>query len=214
MLNLNQDLAELIGAHIGDGTLYKVNKSLVWELRGSLDERYYYNDTISPLINRLFNLEVKSKFRSDGNNGVWGVQTSKKQIINTFLDYGFKPGNKTYTVTVPDYIFKSQYKIKRAFVRGLFDTDGCIRFDKINKQKLHNYPRIEFSFASEALIKSLKKLLDELNFNSFTWKSGLNSFSLCLAGKEKTHKWFKEVKPHNPKHLKKYFVWTVKGFYP
>ena len=31
---INPQIAELLGAHIGDGTLYKTNRGVVWELRG------------------------------------------------------------------------------------------------------------------------------------------------------------------------------------
>ena len=41
MLKINSKIAELIGMHIGDGTLYKTNRSLVWELRGALNEKEY-----------------------------------------------------------------------------------------------------------------------------------------------------------------------------
>ena len=42
MPHLNSKIAELIGMHIGDGTLYKSNNSLIWELRGGLNEKEYY----------------------------------------------------------------------------------------------------------------------------------------------------------------------------
>jgi len=31
--------AELLGLHVGDGTLYMTNYGVVWELRGGLDEK-------------------------------------------------------------------------------------------------------------------------------------------------------------------------------
>ncbi len=206
-------MAELLGAHTGDGTLYKVKTSLVWELRGALGEKEYYTMNICPLIKKIFGLEIESKFRNGGKCGVWGVQTSNKSITNMLVNYNFKPGTKTYSVSVPKYIFKSNIKVKRAFVRGLFDTDGCLRFDKKNKKGQYTYPRIEFGFASVKLRDSLKKLLETLGFESFIWKSGPKCFSLCLAGKQKTNRWFKEIQPKNPKHLKKYLTWSIKGFY-
>lgn len=213
MNSLNETSAELLGAHVGDGSLYKTKTSLVWELRGGLDEKSYYTEHMDFLMKKLFNLEVKSKFRNDGKNGVWGIQTSKKEITKFLLEFGFKPGTKTYTVSVPEYIYNSNMKIKRAFVRGLFDTDGCISFDRINGGNKRTYPKIQFSFASYKLITSLKDLLKTIGFESTIWKSGDNCYSLRLAGKTKVLKWFKEIKPNNPKHLKKYFFWFNKGFY-
>jgi len=213
MINLTEDIAELIGAHVGDGSLYQTNWSLVWELRGSLEEKEYYLGNITPLIKRVFGIELNSKFRSDGGNGVWGVQTSNKEIINLFLEFGFQPGSKTHTVSTPHYVFKSDEKIKRAFVRGLFDSDGCLHFDKPKNKEFHTYPKLKFSFASLALRDSLKILLDDLGFRSYIWKDR-KYYSLCIAGKEMLEKWVLEISPRNPKHLNKYHIWKQKGFYP
>nr|MBA4405278.1 hypothetical protein [Nanoarchaeum sp.] len=211
-MELNEDLAELIGAHVGDGTLYKTNsKSIVWELRGDLKEKEYYTENICPLIKRLFDIQLNSKFRSGGKNGCWGVQTCNKQIINTFLEYGFVSGNKTYTVSVPNYIFDSRIEIKRAFIRGLFDTDGCLNFYKINNNLKRDYPRIIFSSASVNLRDSLNTLLQEMGFKTSIWNAF--SFSVCISGKETLLRWAEEIKPRNPKFLKKVNDWKNKGFY-
>ena len=210
---ITPEIAELLGAHTGDGTLYKTGSSVVWELRGALNEKDYYVNNICPLIKKIFGFEIKSKFRNNGYKGVGGIQTCKKQIINTILTFGFKQETKTYGVFVPKFIFDSEVEIKRSFVRGLFDTDGCLRFDKINNSRNYTYPRIEFCFASLKLRDSLKKLLDGLGFKPFAWNNTPNSFSLCLAGKDKLKRWINEIKPKNPKHLNKYCVWNKKGIY-
>ena len=209
---IDHKIAELIGAHCGDGTLYRTTRGLVWELRGALDEKGYYFHNICPLLNDLFSLEVVSKFRSGGGNGCWGVQTSNKEITSFFLNHGFTPGTKTYTVSVPDYILEADVTIKRAFVRGLFDTDGCLRFERVNKRKMHDYPRIELGFASKALRDGLRLLLDDLGFRSFIWSDKTN-FKICLSGKVMLAKWMTEIQPKNPKHLKKYDFWKKNGFY-
>ena len=205
-MKLTAELAELIGMHVGDGSLYKTNTGRVWELRGDLKEKEYYENHICPLINQLFNLEIDSKFRNGGKNGCWGVRICSKGFINNLISFGFVPGRKTHTVEVPDYIFKSNLEIKRAFVRGLFDTDGCLNFMKINKRVKRDYPRIRFSFASKNLLFSLKILLEDMGFPAYSWNSG-NDYCLCLAGKKKLLKWEKEINPRNPKFLKKVDNW-------
>lgn len=205
-MKLTPQLAEFIGLHTGDGTLYKTNTGIVWELRGDLKEKKYYQNYIVPLIKGIFKIDIKSKFRSGGKNGVWGVQTCNKSIINTLIEFGFKPGTKTYSVKVPNYIFSSNTKSKRAFVRGLFDTDGCLNFMKANSNKAKNYPRIIFSFASRDLRDSLKVLLKNIEFESYDWDYK-KKYNLCLSGKEKLLKWEKDIKPNNPKFFKKINNW-------
>ena len=212
MTNITPQIAELLGAHIGDGTFYRTHSSLVWELRGALEEKDYYFKTICPLLKDIFNLEIQSKFRSGGAHGCWGIQTTRREIINLLLDFGFTPGTKTFTVFVPNYIFNSSLDIKRAFLRGLFDTDGCLRFDRLKKQVLYTYPKIEFCSASLALRDYTVKLLSEVGFSCYTWQFK-TYYSLCIAGKAQLEKWIIEIKPGNPKHLKKYHLWKENGFY-
>jgi intein/homing endonuclease len=207
---LNSKIAELIGMHTGDGTLYRTNTGTVWELRGALNEKDYYYDNVIPLLSSIFNKEFKPKFRSGGKNGCFGVQICKREVTSFFIDYGFKPGRKTHTVRIPDYIKKSNKQVKLNFIKGLFDTDGCLRFDK-NGTNRNCYPKIEFGSASEKLIEDLSLLLKELKFNNYTWKSR-NISKLCIAGKIMLKKWIKEIKPKNPKHLNKYETFQKLGY--
>lgn len=205
-MKLTADLAEFIGLHVGDGSLYKTDSGSVWELRGDLKERGYYEDHICPLINKLFDIKVESKFRSGGKNGCWGVRICKREFIDNLINFGFNPGRKTHTIEIPDYIFKSSLDVKRAFVRGLFDTDGCLNFMKINKNEKKDYPRIKFSFASKRLRDSLSVLLLEVGFDFYSWDFG-TEYCFCLSGKRKLLKWEKEINPRNPKFLKKMDDW-------
>lgn len=199
---MNIQEAELIGMHVGDGTLYLAGKTLVWELRGSIKEKEYYA-YVKDLIKECLQVEVKPKFR--GTNS-YGIQTANKTITQFFINSGFKPGRKTYTVRVPENIIVSNKEIKLSFIRGLFDIDGCIRFEK-NRTAIRYCPRIEFSFASENLVLDLFNLLKELGFRPYTWKNGQYS-SLCMAGFEQLKKWINEVGSSNSKHFKKYQNFT------
>ena len=202
--------AELMGMHIGDGTLYTTNSnSIVWELRGGLDESEYYDNFVRRLLIKLFGIACYPKIRSGGANGSYGIQTSKKEITSWFIQKGFNSGSKTFTVRIPKIIFKSARKTKYAFIRGFFDTDGCLRFDS-NKYRKHFYPKIELSSASKALIKDLIQLLKTIDLCCYYWKDG-PYHKICLAGKNKLTKWFNTISSNNPKHLNKYLNWKKKG---
>ena len=205
-MKLTKELAEVIGIHVGDGSLYKTNTGMAWEIRGDLKERSYYENHLCHLLKDIFGIEITSKYRSGGKNGVWGVRICNPDVINVLLEYSFVPGTKTYTVSVPDYIFKSNLDIKRAFIRGLFDSDGCLNFMAINGKNEKNYPRIRFTFASKKLRDSLKLLLKDVGFVSYSWDY-MKEYSLCLAGKKKLSKWERDINPKNPKFLKKLNDW-------
>lgn len=195
---MNEKEAELIGMHVGDGTLYLSGKTLVWEMRGSTHEQGYY-EYVSKILKDLFEVEVKPKFR--GINS-YGVQTCNKKITKFFIDNGFSPGSKVYTVSVPDYIKCANNKLKQAFVRGLFDTDGCVWFHK-NRTPYAYYPHIEFNFASEYLVESLSALLTDLGFRLHKWKVIRKeiSYKICMSGFANLEKWFRDISPSNSKHI-------------
>lgn len=200
---MHEKEAELIGMHVGDGTLYLAGNGQVpvWELRGSINEQEFY-EHVKDLIKKLFDIEVKPKYRGPNS---YGIQTTNKIITNFFIDKGFKPGTKTYTVRIPDYIKNADINVKKAFIRGLFDTDGCICFDK-NRTAFHYYPKIEFNFASKDLRDDLVLLLNELGFRVHFWDSVREDgfgFKMCAAGFENLEKLQREIIPANSKHLKR-----------
>jgi intein/homing endonuclease len=207
---INTLISELIGIHTGDGTLYKTNSGgIVWEVRGGLDEKEYYNHIVI-LLKSIFNLEFKAKFRSGGKNGCWGIQICKKEISSFFINNGFLPRSKTKTIQIPRYIKESNKKVKLSFIRGYFDTDGCLRFDRYNG-KTHSYPKIEFASVSEVMIKDLSDMLKDLGFRNYTWISRTD-YKLCVAGRKMLEKWINEVEPKNAKHLNKYYLFKRQGY--
>ncbi len=213
---LNNEIAEFIGMHVGDGTLYKTARGLVWELRGSINEKGYYYNHVVPLLYSIFNLHFQPKFRSGGKNGCFGIQTSKREVYSFLLDFGFKPGKKYYSVAVPDYILNSNKFIKQSFVRGVFDTDGCLWFGK-DKNNVSKYPMIEIGSASLPLMRGLSIILNELGFRHYTWifeskATRTYGCNLRICGEKMLEKWFNEVGSNNPKHLNKYFFFHENGF--
>lgn len=195
---MNREEAELIGMHIGDGTLYLAGKTIVWELRGSVNEKEFY-EHVKNLIKNEFDVEVIPKYRGIDS---YGIQTTNKLITSFFVERGFFPGKKVYTVRIPEYIKNADTKIKQSFIRGLFDTDGCVWFSK-NRTEYRYYPKIEFNFASKYLSEDLFNLLTELNFKAHKWNTKREDgigFKICMAGFKNLDKWIKEINPSNAKH--------------
>jgi DNA-binding transcriptional regulator WhiA len=213
-MKLNNVIAELIGMHVGDGTLYNTKSGRVWELRGGLNEEDYYRDHVRKIIKSIFpEINTKPKFRSGGKNGCFGFQISKREVTSFFITYGFKPGKKSHTVRIPKYIINSNVQIQSSFVRGLFDTDGCIRFERINNQANHTYPKLEFVSASEGLRNDLQKLLSSMNFRTNIWGNSKTYYRLCISGTKYLDKFMREISPKNKKHLSKYQIWQRRGHY-
>ncbi len=124
---------------------------------------------------------------------------------------------------VPEIILKSQdNNIKRAFLRGLADTDFSLCFKNKNNTK-HCYPVIKGTFKSKRLIQSLELLFQELNFRYSTyydekrydsrWGNYINH-NIYLNGKDNFQKWIQTIGFSNPKFQVKVQQWLEQGFCP
>ena len=138
---------------------------------------------------------------------VWQNRPAKRQTKTAEIKKVPQPKKKLTAdqKKVFEKILASKSNILYArFLRGLFDTDGCLYIEK-------GYPKLEFGFASKPLRDTLADLLKSLNFRFSIWESRSQrnetlciSYKLRIGGKESLFRWFKEVSPGNPKHLNKY----------
>lgn len=193
---MDEARAELLGMHAGDGTLYRTNRGIVWELRGGRAELEYYAH-VSRLLYKVFGVALNPKYRS---GGTFGVQTSVREITSFFRRF-YVVGKKTHSVRVPDVVFQGSRAVKSAFVRGYFDTDGCVRFDKIKTVK-YPYPKLEISTASSGMLDDAVRLIRQLEMKCYFW-SDRQYYKLCLPGLKNLKRWCEMVGTNNPKHLKK-----------
>ncbi len=93
----------------------------------------------------------------------------------------------------------------RAFIRGLFDTDGSLTMWKTNNAL---YPRIYFSNISEKLVIQTKKFLVEQGFRVTSWKTPQNGnrktvYKISINGIPMLRKWVQEINFSNHKNLDK-----------
>lgn len=221
-----EKLAEFFGAMIGDGWIQTNEKGLF--LTGNpIEDKEYYDNKITPLVNELI-APVKPK-----NFPYWkvyGIGIYKKEIIKELLNQGLSKGKKVEIVSIPSWIIHSNNDIKRAFIRGIFDTDGCIFMQKdytkyANKFNTthHTKSRIRITSISKKLIKEISFLLNSLNFRHTVRgreggfrhnRNNSSSYFIEINSIQDIHRFFKEIKPNNPKHITKYLIWKKFGFCP
>ena len=182
-------LAEEIGAHVGDGTLSK--KKYYFSIRCDKREKDYFTNFLFYAYKYLFNLNLNLLERGS----ISGFEVSSRGIYefkNNVL--GIVTGKKAYRIRVPKCILNSKNKdIYSSFLRGVFDTDGCITF------RNGKYPLIAI------LIKS-KVLIDDLNFMfcKLGYIPCVSGYRITLNGPVMVQKWINEIGSHNPKHLGKF----------
>jgi intein/homing endonuclease len=88
------------------------------------------------------------------------------KAIHTFITNEFKIPARKHDIQIPDKIKSSNKDCKAAFLRGLFDADGCI----VIKSKPNKYPVVQFASKSQLLIDQVSLLLLELGVESCKYK--------------------------------------------
>ena len=132
---------------------------------------------------------------------------------------------------VPEWILKSKDKaIAFSFIRGLFDTDGCVfcqkdytKYASDFSSKYHSKIRLRITSISIKLINQVYDLCKKNGFRvvkrelkrGFSNNRNNNNVYILEVNELKSIKrWFKELKPSNLKHVSKYEVWKRFDFCP
>lgn len=216
-MEIDEDLAELFGIHIGDGCISENQRYSEYYLGGNLtEEKEYHDNWVGPLFNKkvmnpLFNKNVN--YKEHPKVGIYGFHIFNKKLINFFKEFGIVTGSKI-NMGIPRKILTDKKLLKR-FLRGLFDTDGTIYFEKsyTSKHFKHNHPIIKLGTVSNMLANdvynSLKKLgLNPRMKNPHKGKKDKNIvYNVLLYRKEDINFFINEIGFKNPKHYTKWMIY-------
>lgn len=196
---LSDELAELIGVHIGDGTM-SCSKEAGAHVAyyGNLQKDLEYFGHLRGLIKGLFGIEANVKIL-ESKSTVFILIYSKALCAFMNQCIGLPYGEKSKTIDVPLLVINSK-KFCPCFISGLFDTDGCVFVQE------GRYPTLKISTASKRLAGTLKEMLEELGFTPFISKKNRNpdnpGYDVVVKGSENFDRWIKIIGSSNPRNLK------------
>lgn len=227
-MEITPELAEICGIHVGDGYLRGPDKRAELDISGNLEEKGYYDNAIKELFKKVFGVEISCKLFVSRNT--YGFVIRDRKIIKFMHDLGFPYGNKSTIIRIPDEILNSQNReILASFLRGYFDTDGCVHFKKRGskesystyKRDHHYYPVISFSTVSKELHENLNRILNKVGFTNTCQCVHLSKvpgenvkYITILYGRDKVNKFFQEIGSKNPVKSSRYLVWKKLGHCP
>lgn len=187
--NLNRGLAEILGILNGDGHLSKINGEI--SVIGNLKEYPYFK-----YLKSKFEKTFKINFKIEKFPHCFKLRTYSKQLVH-FLNfaYGLPIGKKIGKLKIPPQILKNKNFIF-FYIRGLFDTDGTIYIRRKKDVVL------EISSGDPFFLNEIYLVLLNIGF-----KTSLGKNHLAIYKKDEIVRFFKEVKPANQKHLKKYSLY-------
>ena len=173
----------------------------------SENEILFYQKVILPLFKKNFGFAPGLNYYSEGST--YGFRIYCKSLFIFFTKFiGLPIGKKYSKLRIPE-CFLNDSKLLIVFIRGVFDTDGCISFKKNNK-----YPTICLSSASFNFLTEISNILKKFNFSFYEvynykiydqrFKKGFSLINrIELNGKNNIEKYMEIIGFSNPKHLSK-----------
>jgi len=193
----SENLAEFIGIILGDGSVSSKCQVKI-SFNGKEDQEYAIY--IERLTKKLFNINTTRRIREE--MGSADIVASSTNLVEYLQKLGIKKGNKVKNqVNVPNWIFeKKEYQI--GCLRGLFDTDGCVY--KHNYKvggKLYSYLKMSFRNYSIPLLRSIKKMLENLDFYPVI---DINHQTAYINRATEVKRYFLYIGTSNPRYLERF----------
>ncbi len=223
-MELTEKHAELVGLHLGDGSLIKrkgTNK-LRFQLRGdAISDREHYESFIIPLCNELIGFPILGKEVGTvyyKKRNCFGVSVESTHLAGFFEKLGVKVGKKD-ELEIPEWI-KNNETFSKAFVRGLFDTDGGIYYGKSYNQKsnLNKVGVVDIASTSKKLIYGTSKIMSKLQIKhrlmEYKKTNGEKNYHRLRIQKPNHARFMAIIGSHNQKHLSKFEIGEKFGFCP
>lgn len=188
----NEELAEILGAILGDGHLER--KTLTITGNSSEEEHQRY---LAKQIKKLFGLNSKI-FKLKGQNANQ-LKINSVELIKFLLNNSFVLGNKIKNKEfLPKWVFEKKEFMYGA-LRGLFDTDGGI----YQKQKKYKRAIIEFQTKSPYIRNDLYRLIRGIGLTP-----SKSSGNIRIQDQKEVKKFLSMVGCSNPKNIIKckYFI--------
>lgn len=194
-MELNGNVSELIGAIIGNGNIYD-RKSKYVEITGNaIYDGAYFKGRLNLIITE--ELEYTPRIYTKYN--VIRLRINKRSFVRYLKEIGMPTGaGKSLSVKIPNSIARN-WRLTKNCIRGIFDTDGSIYFDK-RKTYTAPYPRIELHLNNLGLVYQIHAMLTSHGFNS---KISIKKGSLYLNGVDEIIRYLKTIDFSNYKHLAK-----------
>tara|TARA_Y100000034_G_C6869737_1_gene396866 strand:- start:137 stop:760 length:624 start_codon:yes stop_codon:yes gene_type:complete len=196
---MNENQAELIGALLGDGYIYrKKRKYIIGFVGNQITDKDYFNH-LSKLIKMEWGKDVTPKNSGRGLR----IVINSKEICGYLIDDLKLPHGegKCEKIFIPDLILKD-WDLTKSTIRGLIDTDGTVFVAK--KPRVDKYPSIEFTTTSLGIANQFREILIDHGFRvAKIWKfDSKNSkrigYRVPLNGQGNLKKWVKEIGFSNP----------------
>lgn len=192
----SEKLAELMGILFGDGNLSLYQACVTTNSVTDKEHAFF----TKKLIEKIFHDKPSLKVRADERSV--GVVLSSRLASEHLHNLGMPMGNKIKAnLQAPPWVIKNR-RYTKAFLRGLFDTDGCVYEDR-HKIKGKTYSYVGWTITSYSL-RLRSDIVIALKSLGFSPTNRLTQTSIFLRRQKEIKKYFLQIGTNNSKHLMRY----------
>ena len=211
---IDDDLAYLCGVLAGDGSISFRESKYTYQLKcvgNPKDEKSFYFNVVGPKFKKVFGFIPNMRYHD--SKTTFGFLVCSKILTNYLIKViGLPSGRKYDSLRIPE-IFLNNQQLLINFIRGAFDTDGCITFKKRYRNYPY-YPVISIASRSEFFIRDIANILNKLGLKIveiYNYKKkdvrvelGYTVISrIEINGKNNSRLWIEKIGFSSPKHLEK-----------
>lgn len=151
---INEEFAKLFGFLIGDGSIRKNGYQLSFAAGINHEQNEFYCKILEKYFGKVrFERDKRRKNKKLGNYVV-----DSSMACKLFLQMGFVLGTKNKRI--PNWVYNAPKSIRKAFVEGISNADGCERYTK----KGTWFSTIEL--CNEKLIEDIKEIWSSIGLCS------------------------------------------------
>lgn len=193
---IDETISEFCGAIMGDGNIWSNGRKYEITVTGNIITDREYFDYIYFFVHS----RIKKPYYRIRGRGLRLTIYSKKFYQFITKKMGIPPRVLKCKFGIPPKICATK-KLLRAFIRGLFDTDGSVFTS--NKKGSYNYPTLEITNSNQILLMQVYKTLMNMKFRINYRHAGNGSYKVSIYGMKMLAKWKDEIGSSNPHKMRR-----------
>ena len=201
----SEALAEFFGIFIGDGSFsnrYQISIAYNYKCEEG------YARYVDGLIYGLFGIRARRRIRKRFGSAEL-IFTGSNLVEYIRMLTGIKEKLGKESCVFPKWLSAS-IKCKRGFIRGLFDSEGCVyRHSYLSHGKRYSYVKIAVTNYDDRILTVFQRYLRSLGIESVKYDKRIHIYD-----RDGVRKYFQAVGSNNNKNLKRYRKYSIAGEVP
>lgn len=152
---VNEDFAKMFGFLLGDGGINSKRPYMVYFAYGMHET---INKKYIKLLEKFSGKEIYLRKNKNYDNGIASAVVNSKSLATVLANMGF--AGTAHDKRIPKWVYSTPKEIRKAFLEGIIDANGCVNIDKWNCK------RFQIELSNYSLINDIKLLAQSLGYKT------------------------------------------------